>query len=200
MQAEPINDALKGHAEKAPWNHAALARDLYTWAERFNVEFKLNVTAPAIAIDRDRTRFLGTYREGRDGYGIRDRITMNTAYLDRPYWEVLRTLLHELLHQWQAVHGKTSRTAHHNREFREKARTLGLIVDAKGVTSHEPGPFTALLDRHGVQVGGGEPVVAKPPQRPGSKLKKWSCGCTNVRVAVELSAVCRRCGKDFKRN
>ncbi len=71
------------------------------------------------------------------------------------------------------------------------------IVDRKGVTSHEPGLFTRFLECHTVPVGGGDPVVAKPPKRPGSKLKKWSCGCTNVRVAVELDALCRRCGRPF---
>jgi hypothetical protein len=32
----------------------------------------------------------------------------------------------------------------------------------------------------------------------GSKLKKWSCGCTNVRVATHFDATCNQCGNDFE--
>ena len=33
----------------------------------------------------------------------------------------------------------------------------------------------------------------------GSKLKKWSCGCQNVRVAIaDFSATCNKCGNEFK--
>ena len=32
----------------------------------------------------------------------------------------------------------------------------------------------------------------------GSKLKKWSCGCTNVRVATDFNATCNGCGNDFE--
>ena len=33
----------------------------------------------------------------------------------------------------------------------------------------------------------------------GSKLKKWSCGCQNVRVAIaDFSATCNKCGYEFK--
>ena len=32
-----------------------------------------------------------------------------------------------------------------------------------------------------------------------SKLKKWTCGCTNVRVAVsDFRARCLKCGNEFK--
>jgi hypothetical protein len=32
-----------------------------------------------------------------------------------------------------------------------------------------------------------------------SKLKKWSCGCTNIRVAVRsLEAKCLKCGNKFE--
>ena len=30
------------------------------------------------------------------------------------------------------------------------------------------------------------------------KLKKWSCGCQNVRVAIaDFSATCNKCGNEF---
>ena len=30
-----------------------------------------------------------------------------------------------------------------------------------------------------------------------TKMKKWSCGCTNVRCAVILEAYCEKCGSSF---
>jgi hypothetical protein len=30
-----------------------------------------------------------------------------------------------------------------------------------------------------------------------SKMRKWSCQCTNVRCAVELRAQCNKCGHAF---
>ena len=31
-----------------------------------------------------------------------------------------------------------------------------------------------------------------------TKMKKWSCGCTNVRCAVELDAYCKKCVNYFE--
>jgi hypothetical protein len=39
----------------------------------------------------------------------------------------------------------------------------------------------------------------KPKQLGGnSKMKKWSCGCTIVRCAVELVADCQQCDSPFE--
>ena len=35
--------------------------------------------------------------------------------------------------------------------------------------------------------------------RPGSKLKKWFCGCSNLRAAVEVDLSCSQCGGLFRR-
>jgi hypothetical protein len=41
------------------------------------------------------------------------------------------------------------------------------------------------------------PPTVKPKGK--SKLKKWSCGCTNIRVAVkEFEAKCLKCGREFE--
>ncbi|HBV97360.1 MAG: hypothetical protein JL50_08685 [Peptococcaceae bacterium BICA1-7] len=44
--------------------------------------------------------------------------------------------------------------------------------------------------------------TALPPRQTrkgGSKMKKWFCGCTIVRCAVELNATCGRCGRKFEK-
>jgi hypothetical protein len=44
-------------------------------------------------------------------------------------------------------------------------------------------------------------IILPPKVKPKgkSKLKKWSCGCTNIRVAVkEFEAKCLKCGNVFE--
>jgi hypothetical protein len=198
--ATEINHALRDHElTTRDWPWAELASTLHTWTERFNVEFKLDVSIPAIQVEELPFRTLGTYRSGRNGFALKDEITINARRVQRPLSRILTTLLHELLHEWQAKHGQPGKRNYHNEEFRAKARTLGLVVDRRGHTHVVPGPFAEILQRHGVDVA---PTVPAPNQLPaaagpGSKLKKWSCGCTNVRAAVELEAVCARCGEWF---
>lgn len=116
-------------------------------------------------------------------------------------WQVLGTLLHELLHGWQQANGKPGRSNYHNAQYRQKAQSLGLLVDEKGHTNYEPeSPFTQLLREYGVDLPAIELSVADtaPPTGGSSKLKKWTCGCTNVRVAVaDFHAQCLRCGGLF---
>ena len=57
-------------------------------------------------------------------------------------------------------------------------------------------PFLSLLRRHGIEAAA-EP--APFTQRGSSRMKKWSCGCTNIRAAVAVDAQCRRCGGTFQR-
>lgn len=135
------------------------------------------------------------------GFALKDEITMNARRLQRPFSRILATLLHELLHEWQEKHGRPGKRNYHNKESRAKARCLGLIVNTRGHTNIVPGPFTDILHRHGVDCDP-QLLTPAPPSAvagPGSKLKKWSCGCTNVRAAVELEAVCARCGEWFVR-
>ena len=115
---------------------------------------------------------------------------------------MLGTLLHELLHAWQQSHGKPGKHNYHNKEFREKARTFGLVIDHRGYTEYEPQScFTELLARHGVTIPQLPPIRTLPRQFHGtSKLKLWTCGCTRVRVAIaDFQAVCLKCGNLFER-
>lgn len=79
---------------------------------------------------------------------------------------------------------------------------MGLIVDQRGHTQYAPdSPFTRLLERHGVHLPPLAKSVVLERKRGESKLKKWTCGCTNVRVAVaDFQALCLKCGKVFSRD
>jgi hypothetical protein len=202
LNGEPVNGVLREHeVSVADWRHRELADTLHLWAERFAVEFKLDIPTPAIQIDRIHATAMGTYRPGRNGFGLKHEITINTRFLTMHFSEQLLTLFHELLHEWQDIHGSSGKRNYHNHEFRQKALACGLLVDERGITRVQAGHFTEFLDNHAVAA---DPLLSAGNvpmhKRTGdSKLRKWSCGCTNVRCAVDLRACCGRCGNNFQR-
>jgi hypothetical protein len=203
-EAEPINDALKGHSCAAQdWDYHDTVSTLHQWAERFNVEFDLGVQTPAIALNYLRACRLGAYRHGRNPLGLKHEITLNARYLGRPLGDQLSTLLHELLHEWQHLYGKAGQHNYHNRQFQNKALLYGLVVDHRGHTNVRPGRFTDLLASSGVDLGSvhtaeDHPVSARPVGYGHSKMQKYRCCCTTVRCATELAAHCDKCGTRFE--
>ena len=203
VPAGRIYEALADHQVHEEWDHRAFIAELQRWAGLFNRAFDLGVPEVSLGIDRLRTQRLGHFCRGHNAFGLRGEIILNNRYLHevREPWRVLGTLLHELLHGWQQAYGKSGKNNYHNKQFREKAQTYGLIVDDRGCTQYDSGGrFFALLREHGMELP--ELVVPAPVirERGESKLKKWSCGCTNVRVAVpDFRARCLRCGREFLR-
>ncbi|MGE0536218.1 MAG: SprT-like domain-containing protein [Pirellulales bacterium] len=166
-----------------------------------NAEFRLRIPEMSLSVDWLRRSRLGHFRYGHNGFGLRGEIAINRLHLeDRDFWRVLGTLLHELLHAWQQAHGTPGKHNYHNKQFRTKARELGLIVDPRGYTDYEPrSPFMEILARRGVTVPELPRLrVAIAGAQGRSKLKLWMCGCTRARVAVaDFQAVCLKCGNHF---
>ena len=207
LDTEAINVALRVHQETTgDWNFREAAESMHLWADRMILQFNLQVSTPALTIEQLR-RAYGHYRLGRNGFGINDEIAINVSHLQgSPYWRVLGTLLHELLHEWQEHRGKTrSRSTfnYHNKEYRDKAASLGLMVSSRGVTSYVFGdtPFMQLLQLYGVDTC----LVPKdkdplPLVLPKSKLHLYMCPC-KVRVRVgrsRFNARCLDCGGLFE--
>jgi hypothetical protein len=203
---KPIYDVLAAHQRvETDWRYRECLENLHLWVCRFNVEFKLDIPTPVLAVDRTRKRrCYGHYRPGHNGFGLRTEITIadwhvNECNSSTKWCHVLETLLHELLHAWQEYHGKAGRRNYHNHEFRDKARRLGLIVDSRGVSTYaESGPFRELLLSHGVIVPE-LPAPAPEPKRKPVKLHLWMCACTKVRVGrAHFNAQCNDCGFAFR--
>ncbi|MGA2230848.1 MAG: SprT-like domain-containing protein [Tepidisphaeraceae bacterium] len=196
-----IYQDLACHQRAETWFGKDLSVNLQSWAVRFIVEFNLDVCEVALRIDALPCSRFGHFRVGHNGFGLKGEIALNSRYLsNRPFWQVLGTLLHELLHAWQHAHGNPSRRDHHNDEFRRKAHECGLNIDKRGVTGYSANSrFKDLLRENGVAVPDGEYVPMGERLRGNSKLKKWSCGCTNVRCGVgDFRAQCLKCGKVFQ--
>jgi hypothetical protein len=190
-----IYSILAQHQVTGEWRHRDLAVELHRWAVIFNTEFKLGVSEVALRVDWLSARRLGHFRSGFNGFGLKGEIAVNERYLARREpWQVLGTLLHELLHAWQQEHGKPGKPPYHNKEFRDKALQYGLVIDEDGVTQYlAASAFKNLLTSYGVQMP--EQLVPSPRRKGESKLKKWSCGCgVNVRVAIaDFQARCLKC-------
>lgn len=205
--AEQINLDLKQHqASVDDWRYRPTMGDLHLWADRFILEFKLHTTTPAIMIDALRSGTLGHHRSGRNGLGLRHEIAISRTHIEGDdYWEVLGTLLHELLHAEQEDVGKPGRRNYHNQQFRKRAAEFGLVVDERGYQQYAPAPtpFLDLLEKHGVKAPELPAPTMTEPSHGRSKLKPWVCGCTprpiHIQVAIsDLRARCLKCDQLFR--
>lgn len=97
--------------------------------ERLNAEFfgGLLKTIPIRLSSRMRTRLGELTVDVRSGRPT--EIAISRRHVGRhPWTEVEHTMLHEMVHQWQA---ETGRPVDHGREFRRKAREVGIHAQAK---------------------------------------------------------------------
>jgi hypothetical protein len=197
--------------EKSAYNWAFndLVWELYWWVDFFNIAFfnTQPVPAPVFTFEKTRMTNLGYYVFGRNACGTKNIITLNRSILNRSLWEIQTTLLHEMTHSWQAMYGKPSNSWFHNKEFTLKMMVFGIVCTSNGCHSGVGDPFVFLLKKHGIVFNSvmrsESDNILKIPQRTKpkgrSKLKKWSCGCTNIRVAVnEFEAKCLKCGNEFE--
>lgn len=184
-----------------------LTRELQWWADFLNAAFLKDqpVPAPVLIFGRAKISTLGHYVTNSNAFGLREHINLNRANLDRPLWDIIATLLHEMCHGWQYYYGSPSNSWFHNREFQMKMREFGIIVNIKGQHRAVKDPFVFLLRKHGITCGrdidrnGMIELPQRPRKKGKSKLKKWSCGCANIRVAIsDLDAKCLKCGNRFE--
>lgn len=64
---------------------------------------------------------------------LTDEIALNPAYFAVvPLVETMQTLVHEMVHQWQALHGKPGRGRYHNDEWADKMELIGLMPSSTG--------------------------------------------------------------------
>jgi hypothetical protein len=211
---DPINQAIKENEKDAfDWSLNDLATELYWWTDFFQIAFfkDQRVPIPAISFERTNVRTLGHYVIGRNGFGLLENININKAHLNRPLWETLSTLLHEMVHSWEYLYlPEEERTKNwfHKKAFRKKLASFGILTDNRGCQMGVGDPYVFLLRKHGItfdkSLYAGHKGVYRMPPRPKpkgrSKLAKWSCGCgQNVRVGrKKFHATCDLCGDNFR--
>jgi len=187
------------------WMLNDLLWEIYWWFDFFNIAFfkAQPVPPPPISCKKENLT-LGHHIVGHGDFDSKQNCYK--VHLCRPLWEILVISCHEMTHAWQALFGKPSNSWYHNKEFCCKMMECGIACDKSGRDYGIKDPFAFILNRHGIVLNyltdsNGLiriPPITKPKGK--SKLKKWSCGCTNVRVAVkDFQAKCIRCGNDFER-
>jgi hypothetical protein len=133
-------------------------------------------------------------------------INISAEYLTAGYEPLMEVLIHEMAHAINSQNGikDCSKTQYHNKHFKASAELAGLHVKQgkKGwaYTSIAKGGIAekALKD---ININRDVFIYQRKEQgskvKAPTKMKKWSCGCTNVRCAVELLAECQDCGNEF---
>ena len=187
-------------------------RLLHTFLPPINKRFyEGKLPLPALSWDLAHPNNLGWYME-KDGLALSHRINLNSLHANRSLAEILRTLTHELGHEWQYLYGKPPKKHtpdnYHNKQFQNKMLQIGIPCNKRGVSIGMQEPFVSFLQELGV---GAEVFPFKQEEeeeeqksaRPGSRLKPWSCGCTRIwaSIRVEVTATCTKqvCGNTFQR-
>ena len=201
-------EIMENELSATDWGLNDLVWDLRWWFDFFNIAFfkEEPVPLPVLSFQKARITSLGSYRIGRNSIGVKENINLNSVHLERALWETLSTLLHELCHSWQEKYGEPSHSWFHNKEFRKKLASLGIITDQKGEHQAVTDPFVHLLRQHGIkfEIDPNKYAVIEIPKRPKpkgkSKLKKWVCSCgQTVRVGKkEFFARCTLCNAEFE--
>lgn len=143
-------------------DHADLSHQFASFIGIANIEFALDLSCVPTLRFRDlgEQGWYGCYERLIHASAVQHTITIGTNGLHRSRLDILATLLHECLHMWQAEHGTPSGTTEHNEEFRDKARSCGLIITDRGANIGYTGTFADVLDKHGVLSGDVVPRAA----------------------------------------
>ena len=115
---------------------AELLAALTDWHRRYDAQhFGGRLRPVAIRVSRRMKSRLGHYTAATPA-GDPAEIAIGLAHLRRHGWdEVLHTLLHEMVHQWQ---DETGRPIDHGAEFRAKAREVGITPFARRTVAPAP--------------------------------------------------------------
>jgi hypothetical protein len=141
-----------------------------------------------------------------NGKGELNSINLNTLHIKKgnPY----ETLTHELAHYENNSKNikDCSSNQYHNRNFKVVAERFLLKVE-KGKKGYA---FTTETEEFNKMLAEFKPnkevfnIFQKEQEKKkkGSRLKLWLCSCetpVKVRCAVELDAICLKCGQEFKK-
>lgn len=199
------NKTMENKVQGGNWEINSLSWELYWWVGFFNIAFfkATPVPEPVFSFEANREKSLGHYPV--NGKGSTGDTYIYKVNPHQPLWQLLIAVLHLMTHAWQDLHGLSSKGWFHNKEFRVKMAKFGIECNQKGGCTALGNPFVFLLKKHGVIIGPRWHLEKffknQKTHRPNgkSKLKKWSCGCQNVRVGKKsFEATCDRCSNKFK--
>ena len=136
--SHPIRSARPpARRDRTHADDAEIAEKLVAWHGRYNARhFHGRLRHVSIRVSRRMKSRLGHYT-ARTAGGEPAEIAISRTHLRKHGWEeVLHTLLHEMVHQWQDEVGYT---IDHGARFRAKAREVGIAPYARRVLATRPG-------------------------------------------------------------
>jgi len=132
-------------------------------------------------------------------------INLSAEHMSRDILDIAECLIHEMVHYANALDGikDCNSSQYHNKKFQTRAIAIGLECEKMGRYGYAQ---TSLSEDLKVKVKATKPDAAAfalfrlqhERTKSKTKMKKWSCACTNVRCATKLNATCEECGKAFE--
>ncbi len=151
-------------------------------------------------------------------------LNMGAGTIGRPIEETVSTMLHEMVHIYNIMHGIqdcSRNNTYHNKKFKAKAEEVGLVIDHDprigwSITSPsdalilyiaEKGWEDILINReegYRIPIGGkkgkdtGNPEGEEPKKKP-SSTRKYICPCcgNSVRATKNVNIMCMDCNKQM---
>lgn len=189
-------------------------KELERFFKYFNKKlYRGSLPVPIITIQSaGRRRYLGWFCADiwRHRKNEVPEINITAEELNRKPEEILETLLHEMVHldNWKHDIVDCSTNQYHNKNFKRGCEEIKLVCEKHsnpgigwGYTYLSP-ELKKLIrlgkpDKEAFKMFRLDQSINK--KGPGSRLRKYTCGCTNIRVAVsEFDATCNLCGCDFQ--
>jgi hypothetical protein len=180
------------------------------WIDLFNACFFRNepVIVNELRFKKLRIDTLGTYKVRFNDSKPRTRIYLNSIHVNSDISDTLQIIVHQMVHVYEVLYinqNKPRKTWYHSIVFRDTMERIGIISNAKGCHLALRDPFRFILQKHGIgfpnarEENGLLILHPRPKSSGSSKLRKWSCGCQNVRVGkAEFDATCDICLNKFE--
>ena len=168
--------------------------------------FKVNAIRPIITIQTKgrQKNTLGWYgaNKWKSGKKQINEINICAENLNK---DPIETLIHEMVHYHNEHNKVNDCNAHqyHNKHFKERAENYGLNVKKEGRHGWAFTSITPKLQEILNKIKVNKKIFSLYRQtqisiKTPTKMKKFTCGCTNVRCAVNLEAKCLKCNNIFQ--
>jgi hypothetical protein len=196
-----INRAVRDHQTDIDWTYREVCQRSWRVYDRFRQQFFPDLPDCYFRCETTTIQQKFAYGRGDNGIGAQFDFLLNARYLGWPRYKLYALIVHGLVHMQQEITDRGATRGYHSKALQEHSRLLGIPCQSGRsceVLDWE-NPFWDLVME--VDPDAQQPMVAGVvlPERGESRLKKWSCGCTNVRAAVEVHAQCLLCGQVFVR-
>jgi len=141
----------------------------------------------------------------KNGETVINEINIVAESLAGTVSEIAETMLHEMVHHCNELRGVNdcSKSQYHNKKFRDLCEYIGLNCEKsrrRGWDYTElTGPLLAMIEAAKINHEAFTifRLNPEPAKKVGSRLKKWTCGCTIIRAAGEVEVLCKKCGSEF---